>query len=55
MASSSVSIPISKITNQMTLKVEIKGLAAYRFRAWAATLLITLAAKIAGVNCEINE
>lgn len=52
---STIKVPVSSLTNRVTVNVEITGLASFRLRVWIATGLMRLAAWVAGMNCSIEE
>jgi hypothetical protein len=50
-----VRVPASKAMAGYTLSVEITGLRTARLRLWLASLLIRVAALVAGIGCEVRE
>jgi len=47
-------IPISHITQQVTMNVEVTGIRAWRWRVKIAGWLLALAARVAGVGLQIQ-
>jgi hypothetical protein len=54
MAELTAKIPISKVTKEVTMQVRVTGFRSFKFRLWIATLLIRLAAFVAGMGIEVN-
>ena len=51
---SQINIPISDLTKHITVEVRITGHKIWMVKLWAGRALITLAARIMGVNVEIE-
>lgn len=49
-----VNIPISDLTKSTTVEVRITGRKIWAVKLWAGKALITLAARIMGMNVEIE-
>lgn len=51
---SQINIPISDITKSITVQVCVTGREVWAVKLWAGKALITLAARIMGMNVEIE-
>lgn len=49
-----VTFPARKLTSEMTLKVKISGMAAWKARLWMAKHLLRVAAWVAGMQSKIE-
>jgi hypothetical protein len=50
-----LTMPITKVTQGLTMKVNITGTRIYGARLWACTQLIKLAAFVAGFGIKIDQ
>lgn len=54
MASTHMSIPASKITENVHMTVTLSGMKSWRVRMWLASKLVALAGLIAGFSVDVN-
>jgi hypothetical protein len=49
-----IKIPVSSVTNRLTVNIEVTGLRVWRVRLWLGTHLIGLAARVMGCNIHVD-
>jgi len=50
-----VTVPIKDVVEGITVGIKVTGLTKFKTRLKIAAFLISIACKIGGLNCKVNE